>query len=68
MISDHVPDDDQAGSYPFGSVPKNAVCDWSGRQTGRPDILAAMPTYQDLCDATASDRFRFADNAEGIVG
>jgi len=25
-------------------------------------------TYQDLCDPTASDGFRFADNAEGIVG
>jgi len=27
-----------------------------------------LPTYQDLCDPTASDGFRFADNAEGIVG
>jgi hypothetical protein len=39
----------------------------------RPDSHAgrkrgAMPTYQDLCDPTASDGFRFADNAEGIVG
>jgi hypothetical protein len=25
-------------------------------------------TYQDLCDPTASDSFRFADNAEGIGG
>ena len=25
-------------------------------------------TYQDLCDPTASDSFRFADNAEAILG
>ncbi len=31
-------------------------------------IARGKPTYQDLCDPTASDSFRFADNAEEIVG
>ena len=38
------------------------------RASGDRPIADDMPTYQDLCDPTASDSFRFADNAEGIVG
>jgi hypothetical protein len=32
------------------------------------DKPTCTKTYQDLCDPTASDSFRFADNAEEIVG
>ena len=38
------------------------------RASGDQPIAKEKPTYQDLCDPTASDSFRFADNAEEIVG